>query len=46
MGGKPAETTRKAGEVISLAATKHVVENLGATTAEIVMIELKRAAKK
>jgi quercetin dioxygenase-like cupin family protein len=46
VGGKASETTRKAGEVISLPATKHVVENLGATTAEIVMVELKGTAKK
>jgi quercetin dioxygenase-like cupin family protein len=41
VGGKAAETTRKAGDVLQLAATKHVVENLGTTTAEIIMVELK-----
>ena len=41
VGGTPAESTRKAGEVISLPAVKHVVENLGTTTAEVIMVELK-----
>ena len=35
------ETLRKAGDVISLLATKHVVENVGGTKAQIIVVELK-----
>jgi quercetin dioxygenase-like cupin family protein len=42
VGGKPDETPRKVGEVLSIAAVKHVVENLGTTTADIVLVELKK----
>lgn len=35
------ETPRKAGQVIPLVAGKHVVENLGGTKAEIIVVELK-----
>jgi predicted metal-dependent enzyme (double-stranded beta helix superfamily) len=42
VGGTPNETPRKAGEVASLPATKHVVENIGTTKAEIIVVELKK----
>ena len=42
VGGKVDETPRKAGAVVSLPAVKHVVENLGTTKAEIIVIELKK----
>ena len=41
VGGKVTETTRKAGDVLELKAVKHVIENIGSTTAEIIMVELK-----
>ena len=41
VGGKPDETPRKAGTTNALPAVKHVVENLGTTTAEIIVVELK-----
>ena len=41
VGGKADETPRKAGEVASLPAVKHVVENRGTTKAEIIVVELK-----
>ena len=41
VGGKADESPRKAGTATSLPATKHVVENLGTTTAEIIVVELK-----
>ena len=44
VGGAVDETPRKAGQVASLAAVKHVVENLGTTTAEIIVVELKGKA--
>ena len=46
VGGTPSETPRKAGEVNSLPATKHMVENIGTTKAEIIVVELKKAASK
>lgn len=42
VGGKVDDTPRKAGEVASLPAVKHVVENLGTTKAEIIVVELKK----
>ena len=41
VGGAPNETPRKAGEVTSLPATKHVVENLGTTASQIIVVEIK-----
>ena len=41
VGGKPDETPRKAGTVNALPAVKHVVENIGTTTANIIVVELK-----
>lgn len=41
VGGKVTETTRKAGDVMDLAAVTHVVENIGTGTAEVIMVELK-----
>ena len=41
VGGTVDETPRKAGDVIPLVASKHVVENLGGTKAEIIVVELK-----
>ena len=46
VGGKADETPRKVGEVFFVAAVKHVVENIGTTTADIVLVELKAPAKK
>ena len=42
VGGTPNETPRKAGQVASHPATKHVVENIGTTKAEIIVVELKK----
>ena len=44
VGGKADDTPRKEGQVFSGSAVKHVVENLGTTTAEIVLVELKKPA--
>lgn len=44
VGGKVDETKRKAGEVLPFPASKHVVENIGTTTAEIIMVEVKGKA--
>ena len=46
VGGKPDETPRKGGTAVAMPATKHVVENIGTTPAEIIVVELKaRPAK-
>jgi len=42
VGGTVDETPRKAGTAIALVAGKHVVENLGTTTADIIVVELKK----
>jgi quercetin dioxygenase-like cupin family protein len=41
VGGAVDETPRKAGTATLVPAVKHVVENLGTTTAEIIVVELK-----
>ena len=41
VGGTVDETPRKAGQVLQLPAVKHVVENLGTTTAQIIVVEIK-----
>ena len=41
VGGAVQERARKAGETMALAATKHVVENIGTTKAELIVVELK-----
>lgn len=46
VGGKADDTPRKAGQVVSLKAVKHTVENRGTTTAEIIVVELKKPATK
>jgi quercetin dioxygenase-like cupin family protein len=46
VGGEVTETTRKAGDVLDLPAVKHVIENIGSTTAEIIMVELKSSPAK
>jgi quercetin dioxygenase-like cupin family protein len=46
VGGTVDETPRKAGEAIPLKAVKHVVENLGTTKAEIILVEVKTPAAK
>ena len=42
VGGKADDTPRKVGEVLAITAVKHVVENLGTTTTDIVLVELKK----
>jgi quercetin dioxygenase-like cupin family protein len=37
----PDETPRKAGDVVAVPATTHVAENIGKTTSEVVVVELK-----
>ena len=42
--GKMDAPVRKAGSVAELKATTHVVENIGTTTSEVIVIEIKSAA--
>ena len=41
IAGKSDEPVRKAGSVVELQAVTHVVENVGTTKSEVIVIELK-----
>lgn len=43
-GAAPQETPRKAGDVVLIEPTTHVVENMGKSDTEVILVELKAAA--